>query len=131
MCCNGNHAFSHPYHKLRKSFSKFYYDLISKFQIKLNCLLRQGLSEPELYGDLVFKWKKIVDSSNFSAQFIKITSHYKKIDYNINVLQQMACFVINLIKVGNFAFLINCRHGGSDFRPYDGSDLKTYLLIRW
>ena len=35
-------------------------------------LLRQGLSEPEFYGDLVYKLKKIVGSDNFSAQFIKI-----------------------------------------------------------
>ena len=32
--------------------------------------LRQGLSEPEFYGDLVYKLKKIVGSYNFSAQFI-------------------------------------------------------------
>ena len=51
-------------------------------------LLRHGLSEPEFYGDLVYKLKKIVGSNNFSAQFIKIISHYKKICYNINVLQQ-------------------------------------------
>ena len=40
------------YHKLRKTFSKFYrrsYDLISKFQVGLKSLLRQGLSEPELW----------------------------------------------------------------------------------
>ena len=43
------------------------------------------------YGDLVYKLKKIVGSYNFSAQFIKIISDYKKIDYNINVLQQTAC----------------------------------------
>ena len=30
--------------------------------------------------------KKIVGSNNFSAQFIKIISHYKKIGYNKNVL---------------------------------------------
>ena len=30
-----------------------YYDLISKFQVGLKSLLRQGLSEPEFYGDLV------------------------------------------------------------------------------
>ena len=81
------------YHKLRKTFSKFYrryYDLISKFQVGLKSLLRQGLSEPDFYGDLVFKLKKIVGSNNFSAQFIKIISHYKKIGYNINVLQQTA-----------------------------------------
>ena len=74
-------------------FSKIYrryYDLISKFQVGLKSLLRQGLSEPDFYGDLVYKLKKIVGSYNFSAQFIKIISHYKKIGYNINVLQQTA-----------------------------------------
>ena len=33
-------------------------------------LLRQRLSEPEFYGDLVYKWKKIVGSYNLSEQFI-------------------------------------------------------------
>ena len=81
------------YHKLRKTFSKLYrryYDLISKFTVGLKSLLYQGLSEPEFYGDLVYKLKKIVGSHNFSAQFIKIISHYKKIGYNINVSQQTA-----------------------------------------
>ena len=62
------------YHKLRKTFSKFYrryYDSISKFQVRLKSLLRQGLSDPDFYGDLVYKLKKIVGSNNFSAQFIK------------------------------------------------------------
>ena len=88
------------YHKLRKTFSKFYrryFDLISKFQVGLKSLLRQGLSEPDFYGDLVYKLKKIVGSNNFSAQFIKIISHYKKIGYNINVLQQLATLLSSLI----------------------------------
>ena len=96
---------------LRKTVSKFfrrYYDLISKFQVGLKSLLRQGLSEPEFYGDLMYTLKKIVGSYNFSAQFIKIISHYKKFGYNINVLQQTACLVVNQITVGNFAFLFNC-----------------------
>ena len=46
-------------------------------------------------------------SNNFSAQFNKITSHYKKIGYNISVLQQTACLVVKPITVGNFAFLFN------------------------
>ena len=103
------------YHKLRKTFSKFYrryFDLISKFQVGLKSLLRQGLSEPDFYGDLVYKLKKIVGSNNFSTQFIKIISHYKKIGYNINVLQQTACLVVNPITVGNFAFLFNCTPVG-------------------
>ena len=48
-----------------------YYDLISEFQVGLKSLLRQGLSEPEFYDDLVY-FKKNVGSNNFSAQFIKI-----------------------------------------------------------
>ena len=46
----------HQY-KLCKTFSKFhrrYYDLISKFQVGLKFLLRQGLLEPEFYGVLVY-----------------------------------------------------------------------------
>ena len=38
------------YHKLRKTFSKFYrrhYELASKFNVGLKTLLHQGLSEPE------------------------------------------------------------------------------------
>ena len=108
----GSFKQGYRYHKLCKTFSKFYrryYDLISKFQVGLKSLLRQGLSEPDFYGDLVYKLKKIVGSNNFSAQFIKIISHYKKIGYNINVLQQTACLVVNPITVGNFAFLSIAR----------------------
>ena len=49
------------YHKLRVTFSKLYrryYDLISKFQIELFSFLRQGHSEPEIYGYLEYKLKK-------------------------------------------------------------------------
>ena len=49
------------YHKLRKTFSKFFrrhYELVSKFNVGLKTLLHQGLSEPEFYGDLVYKFKK-------------------------------------------------------------------------
>ena len=119
------------YHKLRKTFSKFYrryYDLISKFQIGLKCLLCQGLSEPEFYGDLVYKLKENVISNNFSMQFIKIIYHYKKTGYNINVLQQTACLVVNPSTVGNFAFLFHCKLVG---QTSDSMTVPTYLLMRW
>ena len=62
---------------------------------------------PKLTGDLVHKLK-IVGSNYFSAQFIKMVSRYKKFGYNITVLQQTACLVVNPIADGNFAFLFNC-----------------------
>ena len=54
---------SYRYHKLHKTFSKFYrryYDLISKFQNGLKSLLHQRLSESDFHGDFVYKLKKIV-----------------------------------------------------------------------
>ena len=59
------------YHKLRKSFSKCYrrhYQLVSKFNVGLKTLLHQGLSEPEFYGDLVYKFKEIVGKADLSDQ---------------------------------------------------------------
>ena len=49
----------------------------------------------EFYGDLAYKLKKVFVTNNFSAEFIKIISHYKIIGYNSNVLQQTACLVVN------------------------------------
>ena len=51
------------YHKFRKTFSKFYHrhsELIVKYNIGLKSLLRQGISELIFYGDLVYKFKRIV-----------------------------------------------------------------------
>ena len=50
---------------------------------------------------LVCKLNKIFGSNNYSAQFPKTISQYKKIGYNINVLQQTACLAVNPITVGN------------------------------
>ena len=62
------------YHKLGKAFSKFYrrhYELISKFNVGFKYILHPGLSEPKFYGDLVYKFKKIMGRTDFSDQFRK------------------------------------------------------------
>ena len=77
------------YHKLRKAFSKFYrlhFDIVSKYNVGLKALLLQGLSEPEFYGDLVYKFRNIIGKNDFPYDFKKIIVRYKKIGYNINVL---------------------------------------------
>ena len=51
-------------------------------------------------------------------------SHFKKISYIINVLQQTACLVVNPIMVDNYLTLL-LHAGWSDLRLYDSSDLKT------
>ena len=99
------------YHKLRKAFSKFYrrhYELISIFNVGLKSLLYQGLSEPEFYGDLVYKFKKIRGMTDFSDQLRKIIMRYKRIGYNLNVMRQSACLVISPITVDVYATFFNC-----------------------
>ena len=77
------------YHKARKAFSKFYrrhYEVISKFNFGLKSLLHQGLSEPEFYGDLVYKFDKIMGRTDCADPFRKIVIHHKRICYDLNVV---------------------------------------------
>ena len=82
--------FKHGYRcrKLPKAFSKCYYkhsELIVKYNICLKkTLLQQCISEPAFYGDLVYKFERIVGKPSFSDQFKKIIKHYKRVVYNID-----------------------------------------------
>ena len=80
--------------------------MVSKFNVGLKSLLHQGLSEPEFYGDLLHKCKKIMCRTDFSGHFRKVI-HYNRIGYDLNVMRQSACVVINPIMVDNFAALFN------------------------
>ena len=58
----------YPYSKLRKAFSKLFRRhsaLVEKYSVSLKTLLQQGISEPEFYGALVYRFRKIVGKSNF------------------------------------------------------------------
>ena len=70
--------------------------------------LHQGLSDREFYGDSVYKFKKIMGRSDFSDQFQKMIIRHKRIGYDLNVMRQSACLVINPITVDGYAALFNC-----------------------
>ena len=69
----------------------------SKFNVGLKSLFNQGLSGPDSYGDLVYKYKKIMGRTNFSDQFRKIIKRDKLIGHDLNVMRQSACLAINSI----------------------------------
>ena len=103
------------YHKIRKAFSKFYYrhsELIVEYNIGLKTLLQQGISDPIFYGDLVYKFKRIVGKPNFSDQFKKIVKRYIRVGYNLDIMRQSACLVLNPITVYSYGFLFNCTTVG-------------------
>ena len=103
------------YHKLLTAFSKFYrrhFDIVSKYNVGLKTLPLQGLSEPEFYSDLVYKFRKIIGKNDFPYHFPKISVRYKNSGNNIDVLRQTACLVVIPIKVNSFAYLFNCTTVG-------------------
>ena len=74
----------YKYHKIRKAFSKFYHrhsELIVKYNLGLKTLLQQSISEPIFHGDFV---------------------------YNLDIMRQSACLVLNQITVYSYGFLFNC-----------------------
>ena len=60
---------------------------IVKYNIGLKTLLQQGISEPIFYGDLVYKFKRIVGKPNFSDQFKKIVKRYIRVGYNLDIMR--------------------------------------------
>ena len=65
----------------------------------------------------------------FSDQFQKIIKRHKCIGYDLNVMRQSACLVINTITVGNIAALLHS--GESGVRLYDCPDLKLFIIVGW
>ena len=59
---------------------------MSIYNVGLKTLLLQGLSEPEFYGNLVYKFRRITGKNDFPYLFKKIIVRYKKNGYKINVM---------------------------------------------
>ena len=90
------------YHKLRKEFSKFYrrhFELIEKYHVSLKKLMQQGICNPEFYGDLVYKFKKIIGNPNFSNLLKRIVNRFKRAGYSLDIMRQTAFLVFNPIMV--------------------------------
>ena len=96
-----------------KPFLNFITDTMNSFpNLIFLALLREGLSEPEFYGELVYKFKKLIGTNDFSFQFRKIITRYRRIGYNLNVMRQSSCLVFNPITVDNYAAFFNCTPVG-------------------
>ena len=101
--------------RLRKAFSQFYYHnshLVAKYHSNLKTLLRQGLSQPDIYGDVISMLRKILRHNHFDTCFCERIRNFIKICYDRAILQRIACLVI-LLQLGQYAFLFyNCTVTG-------------------
>ena len=85
------------YHKLCKSFSKFYlwhFELIEKYHVSVKKLMQQGICNPEFYEDLVYIFKKIIGKPFLSNFFQRIVNRFKRAGYTLDIMRQTACPVL-------------------------------------
>ena len=68
--------------------------MLVKYNVSLRKLLQQGISEPEFYGDLVYRIRTVVGKSNFSEQFRKLINSYKRIGYNQYVIGRLHALLL-------------------------------------
>ena len=52
--------------------------------------MQQGICNPEFYGDLVYKFKKIIGNPNFSDLFKRIVNRFKRAGYTLDIMRQTA-----------------------------------------
>ena len=65
------------------------------------------VSEPECYGDLVKKFKKLKGRNDFIFLFRKTITRYRRKGYILNVMRHSACLVCNQVMVDNYAAFFN------------------------
>lgn len=95
------------YHKLRKTFAKFYHrniDLISKYKCSLRALLTQGISHPEFYGDVINKLRKIIGHNHFQTLLPKRIKQFLKKGYDPTILQRTTYLIVDPFTVSNLFF---------------------------
>ena len=102
------------------------------------------------YGDLVYKFKRIVGKvskvakirnrynqvphltqdtkPNFSDQFKKIVKRYIRVGYSLDIMRQSACLILNPITVYSYGFLFNCMTVG---QASDSMTALTLSFNRW
>ena len=95
------------YHKLLKTFSKFYYryeSLIRKYNCTCKILIKQGISHPHFYGNIVYKAHKF---KNRPLDLIRPLNRLIHRGYNFNVVVSS----LNRVFFGtNVDHLINSLH---------------------
>ena len=104
-------AQGYRYHKLRKTFGKFYRnykELLLKYgSLSYYDFVIQGISHPQFYGDLVFKIRKILYTDNFYTSCKKIIKRLAHRRYNKDILRHTLCMVLGPYTTSNLNNLLH------------------------
>ena len=70
--------------------------------------MQQDICNPEFYGDLVYKFKKVIGNPNFSNLFKRIVDCFKRAGHSLDIMRQTTCLVFNPIMVEGYAARFSC-----------------------
>ena len=83
--------------------------MCKKASQQINVLRRIGkYLNFEFYGDLVYKFKKIIGNPNFSNLLKRIVNRFKRAGYSLGIMRQTASLVFNPNMVEGYAALFSC-----------------------
>ena len=112
------------YHKLRKTFGKFfrsYSELLSKFgDILFKEYLSKGISHPVFYGYLVYKLRRVKDTSNFISSGSKIVKRLRRRQYDSLIIERTTGLVLGPSTALYESFLKHCTLTNKAVGLYDG-----------
>ena len=86
--------------------------LISIFGVGLGARLREGLSGPEFFGDLVCGFWKLIGGNDFSFQFGEIIARCMRVGCGLNVVRRSACLDFGPVVVDGCAAIFGCAPVG-------------------
>ena len=78
--------------------------------------------------NLVYNFKRIVGKPNFSDQFKNIVKRFIGVGYNLYIMQQSACLVLNPTMVHSYGFFFDFTTVG---QASDSMTALTFMFIRW
>ena len=103
---------------------------MSVFRVGLGSLLRQAISEPEFCSGLVCKLKKIVGPDFFQRGSLRWFPIVERLSVALMYYNGLPVWCSARSRLA--ALLNSWLHAdGSGVGLCDGSDLRTWLLMRW
>ena len=100
------------YHKLRKTFGKFfrsYSELLSKFgDITFQEYVFKEMAHPVVYGDLVYKLRRVKDTQNFISSGSKIVKRLRRRQYDPFIIERTLGLVLGPCIASYRSYLKHC-----------------------
>ena len=119
------------YRKVHKTFSKFY-RRYSEFTIKFNigltklfCNFTGHIRASILWRFSLLKFKRIVEKDCFLDQFKKNIKCFSRVWYNMDIMRQFECLLINSVTVYSYVFFFD----SATFSDYESRALFFVSIL--